>query len=122
MLVENVVETFTSTEVLELLTSSKNVLFFKLRINEISNKPKSIELNELAEKCSKNSIVLFLMTKNAKSFCLFWKSKEIKFFLELKLYDNCEYFNDLRLFEFIANFVADALKHGYLGKYLFKVN
>ncbi|CAH1735235.1 unnamed protein product [Chironomus riparius] len=115
VLVENVNDYFESAEVLELLNNHQNVLLFELQIHEISNKPNQTELNELAKKCSKNSIVLFLITKNVKRFHLFWKSNKIEHFLELKLYDSCECFNDLRMLMFIADFVASSLRFGHLG-------
>ena len=69
------------------------------------------------EKCSKKSIILFLATKNGENFYLIWKSKKIQHFLMIELYKNCEFFNNLKLFEFIAEFLIKSLKQEHLGKF-----
>ena len=106
---------FNSEEIEILLQNSKNVLLFRLQIKDVSRKPSLTELDELAQKCSTNSIILFLVTKDVGNFYLIWKSDQIQHFLMIKLYENCDFFNNLRLFEFIAEFLIKSLKQGHLG-------
>jgi len=108
---------FNSEEMDNLLQNSKTILFLRLQIQDVSRKPSLAELDELAIKCSINSIVLFLATRDGKKFYLIWKSNKIQQFLITKIYENCEFFNNLRLFEFIAEFLIKSLKHGHLGKF-----
>lgn len=115
--VENLINYFDSVEFLTLSKDFNQVYLLKLQIEESSSNPNAKELDVLAQKCSKNSIVVLLASRNEKNFFLYWKSREIQQFLSLKIYDECELMNNLKLFDFIANFLADSLTRGYLGKY-----
>jgi len=116
--VENLNDYFNSTEVLTLLVDHSKVLLFKLQIKNTSCKFNKMELNELGQKCAKNSIVICLATKDGNEFFLYWKSKDIQELLMFKIRDEDTYMNDLRLFEFISTFLTDSLRRGYLGKIL----
>ncbi|KAL7030639.1 hypothetical protein ACKWTF_006735 [Chironomus riparius] len=113
--VENLSSFFKSVETSSLARKSNKVLLFKLKIEKILFKPSVAELDELAELFANNSIVILLSTKDGKNFFLYWKSKEIRNFLMLKIYNECDFMNDLRLFEFLAKFLSDGLRHGHLG-------
>ncbi|CAG9803232.1 unnamed protein product [Chironomus riparius] len=114
-LVENLSSFFKSVEISPLAKESNKVLLFKLKIEEILFKPSVAELDELAELFANNSIVILLSTKDGKNFFLYWKSKEIRNFLMLKIYNECDFMNDLRLFEFLAKFLSNGLMQGHLG-------
>lgn len=114
---ENLVSYFDSAEVSTMLNDLSKLLLFKLEIESVSGQLSISELKELGQKLSDNYIVIFLATKDKTNFYLYWKSKEIQHFLMFKIYENSNYMNDLKLFEFIATFLADSLKQGYLGNF-----
>jgi len=72
--VENVAEYFTSTDISNVFEDFHKIFQFKLQIDDDQKRPNQIELDNLAQKCSKNSIVLFLATKDGQKFFLYWKS------------------------------------------------
>lgn len=108
---------FNSEEIENLLKNSKQILLLRLQIKDVSCKPSLTELDNLAQKCSTNSIVMFLATKDGENIYLIWKLRSIQHFLMIKLYENCDFFNNLRLFEFIAEFLIKSLKQEHLGKF-----
>ena len=121
--IENLVNYFESSETAEnVLKDSSKVLLFKLEIEDDRSNFNSTELNELANRCAGNSIVIFLATKDRKRFFIYWKSKEIQKFLMLKIYDECDFMYDLRHFEFITKFLTNSLRRGHLGEFLFKIS
>lgn len=99
-----------------MLQSSKNILFLRLQVKDTLSVPSLPVLDELAKRCATNSVILFLSTKNNENFYIIWKSKEIHHFLMTKMYEDCEKLNNLKLFEFIAEFLVKSLKQGCLGK------
>ena len=114
--VENLTTFFESKKVTSLLKDFKKVLVLKIQIKKVSDEPNPTELEDLGLKCSHNLVVIFLATKDYKNFFIYWKPKEIQHFFMLKTYDGYDFLNDIRLFEFIAKFLANSLKQGYLGR------
>ncbi|KAL7015350.1 hypothetical protein ACKWTF_016410 [Chironomus riparius] len=98
-----------------ILKKPSKVLLFRIEIELPSDQLTSTELEEITQKCLKNSVVLLISSKHCKDFTIIWKSREISHFLTLKLYNQCKFLNDLRLFEFVAKFLTNSLKHGHLG-------
>ncbi|KAL7029674.1 hypothetical protein ACKWTF_006315 [Chironomus riparius] len=95
-----------------LLKDTSKVAILKF---ETSNKPSASILMDLSQKCLGNSIVILLAIDGRKKFHLYWKSKQIKHFLTFKIYDKNDFMNDIRLFEFLADFLAHSMKRGHLG-------
>lgn len=114
--VDNLTDFLNSDEVENMLQDSKNIFLLRLRIEDASSKPSLTELDELARKWSTKLIVLFIANKSCENFSLIWKSNEIQHFLMTKVSENNKFYNNLKLFEFIAMFLVKSLKRGHLGK------
>lgn len=115
--VDNVLEYFESLNIKSILQEYLSVFIVRLKIKDIFHNPSSIELNELGLKCATNSIVILLVTDDGNNYFLYWKSKDIKHFMTFKIYDRCRFMNNVDIFEFIAQFLVDSLRHGHLGKF-----
>jgi len=118
--VENLSTYFESVEISSILKDVNKVLFFRLKIKDVSCKPSIAELEEIAQKCAKNSIIILLFTKNDNKFLLYWKSKKIQHFMILKLCTDFDLYNNLKLFEFVTKFLINSLKREHLGKFCLK--
>ncbi|KAL7014906.1 hypothetical protein ACKWTF_016189 [Chironomus riparius] len=95
-----------------LLNDTNKVLLLKLKI---ASKPTSAELNEVGQQCLKKSMIILLTIDNDSNYFLYWKSKDIGYFLTFKIYDQSEFMNDLRFFEFLTNFLCCSLYGEHLG-------
>lgn len=111
--IESLMDFFETFPILSLLKETSKVLILKF---ETITKPTVANLEELSQKCLGNSIVILLALNARSELCLYWKSKQIRHFLTLKHYERGDFLNDVRLFEFLANFIGNSLKRGYLGK------
>ena len=113
--VDNAIDFFESNEATTLLKDFNKIILIKMQIKDSSNIPNLIQMNQLEHKCENHSIIIFMATMDWKRFFIFWKSSKIQHFLMLKTYDGYDFMNDIRLFEFIVNFLTISLKHEHLG-------
>lgn len=78
-----------------------------------------IDLNELFKD---HSIVIQLSSKSTKKFTTYWKSKDISFFLMSMSNDKLNFEGDQEeIYNFLADFLANNLKSGHLGKLICKI-
>jgi len=101
------------------LQESDDVILAKLHFEDGLNDFISSEMSELMELCKNKSVVILLVSKNFDKFSIYWKSKELDHFLITKPYDDQITKDDAELYDFIAEFLAEELKFGYLGKRIY---
>jgi len=116
---ESVLNFFESHSIVSILKDSNKVFLIKLLIGDITYNLNPNDLDKLSRRYANNSMVIFLATEKEQKFFLYWKSNKIQHFLMFKIYNRFDYMNDLRIFEFIANFLAKSLRYGHLGKVFF---
>ena len=80
------------------------------------------EINEavlqlMKQKYQLKSIVLILISKNDEEFSIFWKSKEIENFLEIRNTKKLNWEENLKLCEYTAEFLVNCLRNNQLGKF-----
>jgi len=106
---------FHSSSFKEEMQNSQNILFLKIQIKENFGELTASNLDRLLECCGNKSIVIFFESKNSQKYSIFWKSKELGYFLIMKPFTETPSSNDEECFDFIADFLANSLKDVYLG-------
>jgi hypothetical protein len=72
-------------------------------------------LQDLSRKCQNKSILIFLASKNHEKFAIYWKSKDISQFITFEHYKAEFEDGDSEIYEFIVDFLINALSKGELG-------
>jgi len=111
--VDNLLTCIEAPNIKTLLNDTSKVLILKF---QTSKKPTSSELYEISQQCLKKSIIILITIDDGKSFFLYWKSKEIGHFLSFKIYDKFDFMNNIKLFDYLANFLGYSLNKGHLGR------
>ncbi|KAL7012258.1 hypothetical protein ACKWTF_014721 [Chironomus riparius] len=73
------------------------------------------EMEELADLFKNQSIVIHLASRRSFNSSIYWKSKELNYFLMLKSFEEANLGGDEEFYKFIAEFLARSLKVGHLG-------
>lgn len=119
--IDDAVECLNSTNVSKELSNIGDTLLIRLVTEEEFKSVDKVYLNELQNVCKLKSVVILFMAKNFKSFKIFWKSKEIDFFLVLKPFEkNKETYDCKELYAFIMDFLLHSLCIKHLGVHIFR--
>ena len=105
------------------LKNSLNIALLKIHVRENFGELTGSNFDNILECCGNKSIVIFFMSKNFQKYLIYWKSKELDYFLILKPFAETPSSNDEECYDFIADFLANSLRDGYLGtlKYYFYI-
>lgn len=117
--VESILDYFKSMDLKHFIEHSTKVLLFKLQVNDPTNKPVLLELDEISNICFKKSVVLLISTKFDETLFLYWKPKNVKQFWELKLDADMQNADKKKLVDFMIPLLAHIMKNGHTGKFLF---
>ena len=94
----------------------ESVLHIRFKIEHGFEDIDQQEIDNLGNKFSLKSLVVYLESSDNRKFFIFWKSKQIQHFLSLKPYCENTSKNDKKIYKFVADFLATSLKTGHLGK------
>ncbi|XP_070501403.1 uncharacterized protein [Chironomus tepperi] len=73
------------------------------------------EINELGYLYRNKSIVVYCVSDKLNKFVIYWKSKELSYFLKTRHHEDTMLESDAELYEFVAEFLVKELGCGYLG-------
>ena len=110
------IEFFESTNVRSELQIPESVLLIQFQVDEDFGELTTTDLLKLIQICQGKAVVIYITSKNYDKFSIYWKSKDLQYFLMFKLYDGILPNDEKKIYEFIADFVADSLSRGELGK------
>jgi len=105
-----------TTEIMNKLKDSKNVLLLKILVCECLNELTEEKLNILSDLCKRKSIVIRFTIRSEFKCIIYWKSKYIQHFWSIMHYKDDFSWEDSEVYSFIADFLGDSLKKGELGK------
>ncbi|XP_070499397.1 uncharacterized protein [Chironomus tepperi] len=91
------------------------VLILKIEFNEVINELSATQVNELARKYRKKSIVIAFSSETESKHLIYWKSKEIQQFLTINHYKDEFNSEDGEVYSFITDFLGNSLKRKHLG-------
>jgi len=106
---------FHSSSFKEELQNSQNIFFLKIQIDEIFGELTASNFDNILKYCDNKSIVIFFVSKNVQKYSIYWKSKDFGYFLVMKPFTDAPSSNDGDCYDFIADFLANSLRDGYLG-------
>jgi hypothetical protein len=112
----SVLDFFNTAKITDELKNTEDVLFIKFLIDEDFGELPGNDMIKLSNDCSGKSIVILLESKEGNRFSIYWKSKDIPFFLVFKPYNETMSMKDRDIYDFIADFLTTCLKLGHLGK------
>jgi len=92
-------------------------LMIKFQFVDILPELDATDLQNISRTCHGKSKVLLLVSENEEKFLIFWKSKEIDEFLELKHTKKLDLESGRSLSEYIAEFLAKSINNNHLGKF-----
>ncbi|CAH1734539.1 unnamed protein product [Chironomus riparius] len=111
----SVLDFFNTPSIIDQLKESESVLFIKFLIDEDFGELTGNDITKLADDCAGKSIVILLESMKGHRFSIYWKSREIPFFLAFKPYDETMTMKKREIYDFIADFLTSCLKLGHLG-------
>ncbi|XP_070508629.1 uncharacterized protein [Chironomus tepperi] len=97
------------------LQESDDVILATLHFDDDFDDFTSTEMNELGDLYRNKSVVLYCMSDKLNKFLIYWKSKELGYFLITRHHEDIMLDSDAELYEFVAEFLAWELGCGYLG-------
>lgn len=112
----SVLDFFNTTNVTDELKNLENVLFIKFIIDEDFGELTTDDVTKIVESCIKKSVVILLESKEGHRYSIYWKSKNIPFFLIFKPYNETMTVKDREIYDFVADFLTSCLKLGHLGE------
>ena len=110
------IEFFDSASVKSELQAPESVLFIQFQVEEDFGELTSTDLLKLTQISQEKSVVIYITSKNDDKFSIYWKLKNIQYFLMFKAYDGTSLNDEKKVCEFIADFVAKSLSKGELGE------
>ncbi|XP_070504766.1 uncharacterized protein [Chironomus tepperi] len=111
----SVIDFFNTPNVTDELKNSDSVLYIKFLIDDDFGELTGNDLTKIMDYCNGKSIVILLESKEGQRYSIYWKSKNIPFFLIFKPYNETMTIKDREIYDFIADFLATCLKLGHLG-------
>ena len=97
---------------------SDDIILIKFEYDNKFEDFTSSEMSMLMNLCNEQSVVIHLESKNWDKFSIYWKSKDLDYFLTTKPYENQITKDDAELYGFVAEFLANELGCGYLGRHI----
>ncbi|XP_070505027.1 uncharacterized protein [Chironomus tepperi] len=98
------------------LNMPKDVINASIKVSDdLMSSCDDVELTNLGEKFKHQSIVIQLSSINSKQFTIYWKLKELNYFLVLKSSEKIELDDAEELYKFMTEFIANSLKCEHLG-------
>ncbi|XP_070506445.1 uncharacterized protein [Chironomus tepperi] len=113
--IQNLFEYLETSDMKAHLNDKKSILMLKVRISENLSEISSDDLNELNNLCKEKSIIILLTAiKDFKCF-IYWKLFNIPNFMTISHYNESFVHEDREVYNFIADFLLDCLRHGGMG-------
>lgn len=113
------IEFFDSSNVQDELKVTDTVLYIQFQIEDEFGELTTTDLLKLSSKCSGKSVVIFIESKYGERRLIYWKSKNIQHFLIFADKSETSSYSDKKIHVFVADFLAESLSRGELGKTFF---
>lgn len=120
--INSAVESLVYLEVENDFDQTKQALLIQCSIEDNFEELNQEQLSKLAHIFNTKAVVIFFTSKDFNSMLIYWKSKDIDYFLALappikKTVIECK-----EVYGFIADFLIHSLSRNYLGNYLWLIS